>query len=118
MMVWQKEERVELYRRRDPWGDPRGDPLPINLQATMIPDAMPLDHKTRDMARELTNGQAGGASKMRMEDIKLWLRGNIVLEEDPKKGPTMWGKGISGASLSASSRWFGCTVRSRNNSPG
>jgi hypothetical protein len=31
-------------------------------------------------------------SKMRVEDIKLWLYG-IALEEDPKKGPNNVGEG-------------------------
>jgi hypothetical protein len=87
-MVRQMEERVELYRR---W-DPPGDPLPINLQATAIPDDVPLDHEIRDAAQELTNGRAGGASKMHTEDIKLWLCG-ITLEEDPKKGHNNVGEG-------------------------
>jgi hypothetical protein len=87
-MVQQTEEQVDLHQRRDP---PR-DPFLINLQATMIPDKVPLDHKIRDAARELTNGQTGKASKMHAKYIKLWLCG-ITLEEDPKKGLDNVGKG-------------------------
>ncbi len=73
-------------------GPSPGDPLPIKLQATAIPDAVPLNHEIRDAAQELTNGWVGGASKTRAEDIKLWLR-SITLEEDPKKGPDNVGEG-------------------------
>jgi hypothetical protein len=47
-----------------------GEPLPINLQGPVIPNDMPSDPKIRDVARELSNGRAGGASKMRTKDIK------------------------------------------------
>jgi hypothetical protein len=77
-MVQQMEEWVELYRPR---GDSLGEPLLINLQGPAIPDDMPFNHKIRDAARDLPSGCEG---KMRMEDIKRWLRG-IMLEEDPDK---------------------------------
>jgi hypothetical protein len=87
-MARQMEDRVELYRRRDS----SRDPLQINLQGPAIPDKMPSDHKIRDAARDLPSGRAGGASKMRAEDIKQWLR-CITLEEDPEKGPNNVGEG-------------------------
>ncbi len=80
MMVRQTEERVELYR----WLDSPRKPLPINLQGPAIPDNMPSDHEIRDAAQDLPSSHAGGASKMRMEDIRQWLHG-ITLEEDPNK---------------------------------
>jgi hypothetical protein len=81
-MARQTEDRVELYRRRDS----PGDLLPINLQGPAIPDEVPSDHEIMDAAWDLPSGRAGGALKMRAEDIKRWLRG-ITLEEDPKTGP-------------------------------
>jgi hypothetical protein len=77
-MARQTEERVELYWRQDS----PGEPLPINLQGSAIPDNVPSDHKIRDAAWDLLNGRVGGASKMHAEDIKRWLHG-ITLEEDP-----------------------------------
>jgi hypothetical protein len=82
------EELVELYWRHDS----PGDLLPINLQGPAIPDEVPSDHKIRDAARDLPSGRAGGASKMRAEDIKRWLC-CITLEEDPEKGTNNMGKG-------------------------
>jgi hypothetical protein len=87
-MAQQMEEQVELYRR---WDSP-GEPLPINLQGPAIPDEVPSDHENRDAAWDLPSGRMGGASKMRAEDIKRWLRG-IELEEDPEKGPNNVGEG-------------------------
>ncbi len=79
---------MELYWRQDS----PGEPLPINLQGCTIPDKVPSDHKIRDAARDLPSRCAGGASKMRMEDIKRWLR-SITVEEDPEKGPNNVGEG-------------------------
>jgi hypothetical protein len=78
-VVRQREEWIELYWRQDS----PGDSLPINLQSTMIPNTVPFDHMIRDMAQDLRNGRAGGASKMRIKDIKVWLC-SITLEEDPE----------------------------------
>ncbi len=55
-MAQQTEDRVVLYWR---WDSP-GDPLPINLQGTAIPDKVPSDHEIRDAARDLPSGRAGG----------------------------------------------------------
>jgi hypothetical protein len=87
-MAGQTEEQVELYRQRDS----PGEPLPINLQGSAIPDDVPSDHKIRDAARDLLSGRAGGALKMCAEDIKRWLR-SITLEEDPDKRPGNVGEG-------------------------
>jgi hypothetical protein len=98
-MARQTEDRVELYRRRDP----PGDPLSINLQGPAIPDKVPSDHEIRDAARDLPSGVRGGALKMCAEDIKQWLHG-ITLEEDPKKRPNNVGEGNNWRLLVASSR--------------
>ena len=81
-MVKQTAERVELYARRDP----PGEPLPINIDPIQLNDEAPSDGEIREAAGGLTNGCAAGASGMRAEDVKAWLHG-IKLEEDPKVGP-------------------------------
>ncbi len=87
-MARQMEEQVGLYRGQDS----PGEPLLINLQGPAIPNKVPSNHEIRDAARDLSNGRAGGASKMHAEDIKQWLHG-ITLEEDQKKGPKNAGEG-------------------------
>jgi hypothetical protein len=78
-MARQTEERIALYTRRTP----PGEPLPININPTPIPDGVPTDSEVRDAVGELTNGRSGGASKIRAEHMKEWLQG-IRREEDPK----------------------------------
>ena len=87
-MVRQTTERVELYARRDP----PGDPLPINVDPIPLNDDVPSDGEIREAAGGLTNGRASGASGMRAEDVKAWLHG-IKLEEDPEVGPNNEGAG-------------------------
>jgi hypothetical protein len=77
-MERQTSERVDLYARRQS----PGDPLPLHLAPAEINDGVPTDSKIRTVAGGLTNGRAGGASGMRAEHVKAWLRG-IVEEEDP-----------------------------------
>jgi hypothetical protein len=87
-MVKQTAERVELYRQ---W-DPPGDPLPINIDPIKVDDRMPSEGEIRVAVAGLCNGRAGGASGMRAEDVKAWLR-SIKLEEDPEVGPANTGAG-------------------------
>ena len=76
-MERQTSERVNLYARRiSP-----GDPLPIHVDRIEINDDAPLDGEIRIAASELSNGRAAGASGMRAEHVKEWLRG-IRQEED------------------------------------
>jgi hypothetical protein len=79
-MACQTEERIALYARRTP----PGESLPINIAPTPIPDGVPTDSEVRDAVGELTNGRSGGASKIRAEHMKEWLKG-IQQEEDPKQ---------------------------------
>jgi hypothetical protein len=79
-MAHQMEERITLYARRTP----PGEPLPINIAPTPIPDGVSTNLEVRDTVGELTNGRSGGASKMRTEHMKEWLKG-IRWEEDPKQ---------------------------------
>ncbi len=79
-------ERVDFYAQRDS----PGDPLPINVTPVVINDDVSMDGKLRQVAGELTNGQAAGASGMRAKHVKEWLNG-MQREEDPE------GHGVDGA---------------------
>ncbi len=85
-MERQMLERVDLYA----WRDSHGDPLPINVTPVVINDNVPMDSKLRQVAGELTNGQAAGASGMCAEHVKEWLN-DVQREEDPE------GHGVDGA---------------------
>ena len=70
-MVQQTTEWIALYAQRDS----PGEPLPINVDPIPIKDGVPTDGELRKAVTDLTNGRAGGASGMRAEDVKAWLRG-------------------------------------------
>ena len=78
-MEKQTAKRVELYAKV-----PREDlqaPLPINVEPFPIPDAVPSEWEIREAVARLKNGRTGGASGMRAEGIKGWLRGAVREEE-------------------------------------
>jgi hypothetical protein len=80
-METQTTERVELYGKVEP----PGEPIPINVQPFGICDGTPDDDEIRDVVKyHLKSGRAGGASFLRAEDIKRWLR-DIEQEEDPER---------------------------------
>jgi hypothetical protein len=87
-MVKQTAEHVDLYRQQDP----PGEPLPINIDPILVDDGTPSKGEIRVAVAGLSNGRAGGASGMRAEDVKAWLRG-IKLEEDLEVGPANIGVG-------------------------
>jgi hypothetical protein len=68
-MVRQMAERVELYAR----APPMGEALPFNFPHFEISDDMPTDSEIRKVVGGLRNGQAGGATGMKVEHIKVWL---------------------------------------------
>jgi hypothetical protein len=70
MLERQTSERVDLYARRDS----PGNPLPINVTPVKINNNALSDGKLQQVVGKLTNGQAAGASGMRAEHIKEWLR--------------------------------------------
>ena len=77
-MAKQTQERIDLYRKRPP----PGEAIPIIVRKARVEDDTPLDQELRDIVKNnLNNGRAGGASFIRAEDIKAWLRG-IIDEED------------------------------------
>ena len=80
-MERQTSERVELYAR----ATPTGDPLPINVEPFEVREETPSDGELRDLvARRIHNGRSGGGSGIRGEDLKGWLRG-IVWEEKQER---------------------------------
>eukprot|EP00957_Ditylum_brightwellii_P103699 7900277-Ditylum_brightwellii.AAC.1 len=70
-MATQTREREELYREVPP----PGDLIPINVDTFEIRDKAPDDAELRAVVTEMRNGRAGGASTIRAEDLKAWLRG-------------------------------------------
>jgi hypothetical protein len=85
-MERQMLERVDLYARRES----PGDPLPINVTPVVINNDVPTDGKLRQVAGNLTNGRAAGASSMCAKHVKEWLHG-VQQEDDPE------GHGVDGA---------------------
>ncbi len=86
--VKQMAECVKLYMQQDP----PGEPLPINIEPIPFYDGTPSEGEIRVAVAGLSHGRAGGASRMRAEDVKAWLHG-IKLEEDPEVGPVNIGAG-------------------------
>jgi hypothetical protein len=80
-MERQTDERVELYAERAAYGEefpPNGTPFDID-------DDPPSEGELRTAVSQLSHGRCGGASGIRAEHIKAWLRG-AKLAEDPEKG--------------------------------
>jgi len=89
-MEKQTMERVDLYQQRDS----PGPPLIINvgLLTGEIWDDTPTNGEIQTAVAELTNGRSVGASRMRAEHLKEWLKG-AKSEEDPETGPNNVGAG-------------------------
>ena len=81
-MKKQTTEREELYAAIPP----PGDSIPINVEPFEVRDDIPGDMELRAVVAGLRNGRAGGASKMRAEDIKGWLRGIREEEDEGREG--------------------------------
>ena len=73
----QTAERVDLYRKVPP----PGDPLLIHVDKADIPDSPPSDGELRDVVRGLQNGRVAGASGLQAEHIKVWLS-DVMREEE------------------------------------
>ena len=61
-----------------------GAPIPIHVEPTEVRDDPPDDCKIQRAVLHLPNGRAAGASLMRAEDVKRWLRG--ILENEGTEG--------------------------------
>ena len=70
-MERQTDERVELYTERAA----SGAEFPGNGTPFIIDDNPPSDGELRTAVSQLSHGRCGGASGIRAEHIKAWLRG-------------------------------------------
>ena len=73
----QTAERVTLYGKVPP----PGENVPIHFGMVDIPDGAPSDQELREVVRGLRNGRAAGATGLKAEHIKVWLR-DVVREEE------------------------------------
>jgi hypothetical protein len=87
-MQTEERKRANLYQQCDSLGPP----VAINVVPVEIQDDMPADGEIQAAVAEVTNGHSAGASRMRAEHLKEWLRG-IKLEEDPEMGLNNVGAG-------------------------
>jgi hypothetical protein len=76
----QTQERIDLYARVAP----PGQSIPINVEPTPVDDSVPDDAEIRSKVKGMSNGRAGGASKLRAEDLKSWLHGMELEEKKPE----------------------------------
>ena len=83
----QTEEHEALYRRRDP----PGAPIPSRVSRTPRADGPPTDLELHQATRKSSNGRTGGASKMRVEDLKAWLWGMEQEERGESGYEGAWG---------------------------
>ena len=81
-MEAQTVEREKLYSRIPP---PR-DKIPSYVQRPPMNDAHTADEEVRRAVKKSHNGRSGGASKMRAEDLKIWLTGVENEEQAREKG--------------------------------
>ena len=89
-MKRQTDERVELYAKRDAYGAD----FPTSGTPFEIDDYPPSEEELRTAVSQLSHGRCGGASGIRAEHIKAWLRG-AKKEEDLENGATHIGAGKS-----------------------
>ena len=74
----QTAERVNLYGK----AEPLGDPIPINIEPSNVPDTTPEDREIRTAVKDgLKRGRAGGALQINAKHIKHWL---LEAEEEKK----------------------------------
>ena len=62
-------ERAKLYSRVPP----PGDTIPVTIETCVVEDGVPTEAEIEWAVKRLRNNRAGGASRMRAEDLKGWL---------------------------------------------
>ena len=87
-MEQQTEERVALYAKRVAYGES----FPENGTPFEIWDDEPTEGELRTAVMELSNGRYAGASGIKAEHLKSWLRG-AKREEDPETAGANAGAG-------------------------
>ena len=68
-MEKQTVEREELYTLVPP----PGDPIPCNMEKTLLNDRRLFDHEISVVVKDLRNNLAGNTRGMQAEDLKQWL---------------------------------------------
>jgi hypothetical protein len=48
--------------------------MPINVDPIPVPDIPPMDHEIQEVVAKLRNGCVAGATGMKVEHLKEWLR--------------------------------------------
>ena len=76
-MAKQTAERAELYAKVQA----PGEPIPINVEPYAIDNAVPKEPEIRAVVKGMRNERAGGASGIKAEQIKQWLRSMLMEEE-------------------------------------
>ena len=61
-----RAERVALYS----WIPPPGDNIPVTIEPFAVEDGVPTEEEVEWAVKRLRNNRAGGASRMRAEDLK------------------------------------------------
>jgi hypothetical protein len=89
-MKQQTDERVELHAKRAA----HIKSFPANGTPFDIRDNEPTDRELRAAVMEMSNGRCGGASGIKAEHIKAWLRG-AKKEEDPETSGENAGAGMT-----------------------
>jgi len=82
LMEQQTKERVELYTKVPP----PGDPIPINIDPFEMNDEVPTDEELRGVVFGIRNGRAGGVSGIHAKHMKQWLCDAVVEEENGTTG--------------------------------
>ena len=78
----QTVEREKLYD----YVKPPGEGIPSSVERPAQDDFAPSDEEIRRAVRKSNNGRAGGATQMRVEDLKCWLRGAEAEEKAESEG--------------------------------
>ena len=100
-LKWITAERVALYS----WFPPPGDSIPVYIEPFAVEDGVPDEGEIEWAVKRLRNNRAGGASRMRAEDLKGWFaaawrrekkRENADKEgggrEDTREGAKNWAR--------------------------
>ena len=81
-METQTVEREELYG----YLESPGEHIPRNVERPPLDDPAPSDEEIRAAAAKMKNRRSGGATQMRAEDLKTWLRGAEAEERAERDG--------------------------------
>ena len=81
-MAKQTQERIELYVKVPP----SGDPIPINVDKFPVQDEVPEEPEIRSRVKNMRNGRSGEAAMIKAKDINGWMRGMLDEEKNGSAG--------------------------------